>query len=419
MVMAFRDRFHLHSLTTQNETSRRVHPNNNQSNVAVEFSNTTTAIIATRPLLAIMNQSITLSPPNKNNTNNPPGSDLSSNASLAFDSSSPQSQHGQISTRPRNINVVMMGDSLMRYQYLSLAYFLRWGQWYVPNNTRVDNLMVEKSWRFTPAETTTSNNNNISVVGQWNSFFYHSNRLLRPFEICDCFRADRSYSNMFENRYYYDPIYNNTLVYIQAFGNFTKIHGRIPHATDILGRKANQTAWDEYQRPLAGTWDSPQVWEYPEWHDVVRYYLAPLQSDFIVFNTGWWTSQFGIVDEHNSASSLLKQTFTELMNHHSNTRGIWRTTTYPPVHGRKQWGSNASAVDHNMCQAPLWCLNVSWTQYLSRRFSKDGVHFCEPVYRVINEAMLELMGYVPMTTTSNGTGDFQLQRFEELSVNMV
>lgn len=31
--------------------------------------------------------------------------------------------------RPRNLRIAFIGDSLTRYMYLSLVYFLRWGRW--------------------------------------------------------------------------------------------------------------------------------------------------------------------------------------------------------------------------------------------------------------------------------------------------
>jgi hypothetical protein len=334
-----------------------------------------------------------------------------SNSNLTFNSSSQVQPQQKSPARPHNINIVMMGDSLMRYQYLSLVYFLRWGQWFDPNITHVDNLMVESTWAghtISAPFNDKHNNNTNNITGSWNTFLYHSNRLLLPYEICDCYRERKAINvdaNILENRYYYDPIYNNTVIYIQAFGHHTKIHGRIRHPSDIIGNNRRTALWDDYQRRLVGTWASPYEWEYTEWHDVIRYYLAPLQPDFIVLNSGWWGSKFDIIDDKNSASFLLKEAFAELMSNHSNTRGIWRTTTYPPwPNNKKRWGSNASAVDQYMCQAPsMGCLNVSWTRHVPRQFSKDGIHFLEPVYRVMNEAMLEQMGYHYVTTDSKTT----------------
>jgi len=110
-----------------------------------------------------------------------------------------------IRPRPRNLTLIMIGDSLMRYQYLSLAYFLRFGRWYdTQASTTVSYLLHSNSWRHPRYPTDT-----------WNEYFLQSNRLLQPMEVCDCFR---NRAIILERRYFYDKERNNKLVFLKLNG---------------------------------------------------------------------------------------------------------------------------------------------------------------------------------------------------------
>jgi hypothetical protein len=58
-----------------------------------------------------------------------------------------QQQQQQNQHRPTNINIVMVGDSLMRYQYLHLVYFLNTGRWVTDDeNPNIVNERTYESW---------------------------------------------------------------------------------------------------------------------------------------------------------------------------------------------------------------------------------------------------------------------------------
>lgn len=99
--------------------------------------------------------------------------------------------------RPTGLRLVLMGDSITRYQYLSLAYFLRHGKWFDPKqkphlvdqNSYIRKARADKGWAY---------------------FFRETNRLLSPMEKCDCFRErwpNIKYVDRYvmENRYFHDP----------------------------------------------------------------------------------------------------------------------------------------------------------------------------------------------------------------------
>jgi hypothetical protein len=77
---------------------------------------------------------------------------------------------------PTNVNIVIIGDSLSRYGYLSLVYFLRWGRWFEPTLEK-SNLMDERSFK------------SLFHDDAFGEFYFQSSRLLQPYELCDCYNG--------------------------------------------------------------------------------------------------------------------------------------------------------------------------------------------------------------------------------------
>ena len=104
-----------------------------------------------------------------------------------------------------NQNIVMVGDSLMRYQYLSLVYLAHTRKLY-PENAK-PSILWEKGF------------------DSWVQFFNASNLLLYPNEYCDCFRT--TLLEACENRYYYQRERNISISYIAYMGDEVgpKVHG--------------------------------------------------------------------------------------------------------------------------------------------------------------------------------------------------
>ncbi len=93
----------------------------------------------------------------------------------------------------KNQHLVMIGDSLSRYQYISLTYTLRHRH---PVSREMSPNPVEgHSW------------------GNWGEFFKFSNGMLKPYEItCDCLHHYPDYE--YDNRHYHDPILNITVSHL-------------------------------------------------------------------------------------------------------------------------------------------------------------------------------------------------------------
>ena len=283
-----------------------------------------------------------------------------------------EEEHVLADDRPRGLRIAMMGDSLMRYQYLSLAYFLRNGQWFDPT-IRDHHLTHERSF------------------DSWNDFYNHTNWLMSPLEYCDCFRAEEQKAdNIIENRYFYDPLYDNSLVFITAFGHFHPVHGRVrPH--DVVEKQEKQRNANRhqlvFQHPMVnnGTHRTSYLWEATDWSWVVRNHLAHLnpRPTHLVFNSGMWPSSF---NDNQTACDELVRTVESL-----NMTFIWRETIVPANHRLKRGNRKA---DNLMCGGHSGvCLNVAWTANLRSDLYWDPVHLFEPAYRSINEDLMKRIGY--------------------------
>jgi hypothetical protein len=92
------------------------------------------------------------------------------------------------------LRVAFVGDSLTRYQYLSLAAYLRQGRWI--DDKDVPNLVEERQF------------------DGWNSFYNYTNNYFQPYEQCDCQRGKYVRKGI-ENRYFIDPERDNALYFFQ------------------------------------------------------------------------------------------------------------------------------------------------------------------------------------------------------------
>eukprot|EP00854_Cymbomonas_tetramitiformis_P028796 gene28796-35753_t len=97
-------------------------------------------------------------------------------------------------------SIIFIGDSVIRYQYLSLVYFLKNRHW------------IGRHQRPNPIEEQT--------YDSWEDFYNQTSKALTPYELCDCFRVDNpeNFTLPFENRYFCGP--GLKVSYIQAFGDF-------------------------------------------------------------------------------------------------------------------------------------------------------------------------------------------------------
>jgi hypothetical protein len=310
----------------------------------------------------------------------------------------------------KNLRLVFLGDSLTRYQYLSLAYYLRFGRWFDPH-IKVNNLVNAHSFHHP-----------LHPKEDWNEFFLQSNRILHPLEVCDCLRSHDG-SVVLERRYFYDATHNNLLTYINMNGGKETSPGHGYYGRLEPERIFGSGFFDLEHLPFgldtSGGYDESSIeWDFPTWGDVIRYHVGSLDYGYnakglyengrtvhVLLNAGLHPHDFGNV----SVAADIQEALAE-----SSLHGVWKTTTYPlpdlieyQALLKFSWQSSSSSsgqkdrapytrhTDREMCAMIGSCFNVSWTALLRPEFYFDDLHFLEPVYRVLNEEYLAQLNLLP------------------------
>jgi hypothetical protein len=239
--------------------------------------------------------------------------------------------------------VLMIGDSLTRYQYTSLVYTLR--------------------HRYPPLPSMYPDMNEFTHDG-WNAFFKESNDMLAPYEQCDC-----SYysGRFFEHRRYHDPHMNISVTYIMYRGFF------IEGSSDTNSLRAPE----------------PQEAHAPKWSTGMENYLLnvfrPKKVDYLITNVGFFEFHESIIP-----AKYLQwcQTLSD--------RVIWKTTTavqHETIAKPNEQRPRFNRVDEEMCGTKhVHCLDTSWTVKVdSEKDYFDSIHFREPVYTMLNDQLIDLI----------------------------
>ena len=261
---------------------------------------------------------------------------------------------------PSNLHIVMMGDSLTRYQYLSLVYFLSKGKW-VTNEAR-PNMVLEKTH------------------DSWNNFYSFTNDILQPYELCDCFRQDAKryvgevVTNTVENRYFYDPERDNSVVYLQKFGLSQTFHSNW-NVNDIEKLRTN------HPNQVSKAEDLNYVFDSKKWAEIIENYVCQLKPKPTVFllNQGLWNpSDFQDPKTRREIIYALKE---------CNIQSMYKTTT-------RTKDDNSTDIAHyekELCRMADYCLDVSWTGMLPSDMYIDNAHFVPMGYNWFNILMLDML----------------------------
>lgn len=286
---------------------------------------------------------------------------------------------------PCGLSLVFMGDSLTRFQYYSLAYFLRHGKWIDPESRR----SLVRPMDFLGGS---------ELNFEWSPWFNASMAELAPYENCDCYREAGRLNGqkgklryICENRYYYDPIRNNRVTYIQSFGTAITIRGHWE------SKKASQQLADYYKYPNESAIGEtvgpmivrvPYLWE-GDWMDAIRGHISELEPALLVMNAGKWA--------HSFHEEVFRASIMNALNDTSIPRVIWKKTT--ANRGgiyKRAW----KETDDAMC-ALIECMDTTWTVQVPENLYVDQVHFLEPVYRLLNEQLLKQLGFtIPSVVSS-------------------
>lgn len=255
-----------------------------------------------------------------------------------------------------NYHLVFIGDSLTRYQYLSMAYAIRHRQ--LLNPLSMPNLVEQKTF------------------STWDMFFETSNALLSPLEVCDCQkRIGDDLTTWYENRYFYDPEFNITISYFGLFGNIMQGH--------LWANEEKETALVSGYPNITTT---PPKWHYETSSNVDEFFVKVLANvkpkpDAVVFNYGKWHIT---IPEVSMATMMLNVfNIVDLF--------IWKSTTVNAWETGKGFEYAYGEDEKFRAYDAVTIMNTNWTADVNMTFRSDGDHFKEPVYSVLNYQLLDIL----------------------------
>ena len=264
---------------------------------------------------------------------------------------------GTVPPRPQQLRVVFVGDSLSRYMYLSLAYFLKHGHWAPAGHQLLEKVKD-------PAPTA------------WNEWLAYTHAQLDT-ELCDCYRYWKDafkWYNHCENRYFFHQGYH--IAFITKFGG-NPFHGHVTAPEVFASFGMNQTK-------------STYKWVHSTWDELVDDYVAQWnpKPDIFLFNQGHWKG-------HELRDRKVLKALRDALRRHS-IRGVYRTTTYRQDEREESEAATIAAFgnqntrqhDNLVCQL-FECLNVSWTAGISTTEYVDPVHFKSSISNRMNQQFLD------------------------------
>ena len=292
----------------------------------------------------------------------------------------------------RGHHLLISGDSVTRYQYLSLVYFIETGRWASPEPSMVR----EKDW--------------VSAGDRgsgWLNFFGGTNSRLNGREICDCFRTEPwDPQNPMENRYYISADASIRVTFINWFHLFAS-HG---HDLDALNEKCLADAFGEYQRSkqlqVNTTCEQklclPGACSGMDWSgnpfESIPIMAGKLQPSIMLVNSGIWQG-FPRPGSQDVADTV--KMFQRFREEVPSSRLFWKTVTTTRdlnLTGTDLLGNPAA----DPVVAALTAAMPSDVEVFDARtltygvltapeaafWPGDGIHFSEPVYALLNTALL-------------------------------
>jgi len=266
--------------------------------------------------------------------------------------------------RPTGLRIVMLGDSLMRYQFVMLVHYLHTGHWI--HDAMTPNLLRENSFGD----------------GGWSSFFHGLETYFdEDHLVCDCFHGDtRWWKTLVENQYYKDQgCHDNSVFFFAKFGTFG-FRGHYP-VSDVTG-------WVNHSSKMNRIPDSVYdqgsfKWRYYDYESFLRDVVAVLEPrpQLVIINEGLW----GVESLSNETVVLqIRDTLRSL-----GMVSVYKTTT--KFLKKKAQTPGLLPHDEMCCRIFDHCLRMDWTYCLDPSESWDGTHFRSYPNLRFNEQLLHLL----------------------------
>ena len=277
--------------------------------------------------------------------------------------------------------LLIIGDSLSRYQYLNLVNFLEHGTW------------VTDPTHLKPSE------NEKKFDGGWKEFYQITNQRLRGHEICDCFRDG---GEILENRYY---IHEGVKVsYLQLFGSENPV---MIHNTQLMNISSclNSSCVQSFCQPgdcapsllpveVIGTILQP--------HTLSRM-IASVAPSQVLLNLGLWWIEGGVNVFPVLGNQTLMDEVKIIKQDNPNIKMHWKMTTaskhyQPPEiefarHMVTSGGFESFYDTHALTNQVLtdFPLSLMW----------DAGHFEPLVYSELNRALIAYLWSLNNDETNN------------------
>jgi len=256
--------------------------------------------------------------------------------------------------RPRHLHLAIIGDSISRFQYMALVHYLHYGV-HIRNEDKPKKLSF-KDKQLAPGP---------------NDKYHDFSKVLLPGEQCDCYRLKEWKPKVFvDNRYYYDPIRNNSLSFLLKYGHM-EAHGHWP-PEDV--HKAHEMSFEEGNYSWSGNWS------------VAIGHLAKIRPkpEYVIFNAGH--------HPHHMRMANVQDDIVQTLNENGFV-GIYKSTTCKK--GNMMSRTALGRYEDEMCEKMKHrCINYNWTCAFKPEDNVlyyDHTHFVPSVNQRMNEELLEYL----------------------------
>jgi hypothetical protein len=202
----------------------------------------------------------------------------------------------------RGRSLAFVGDSVTRYQFMNLLYFVSTGSWYSPVPTNEN----ERQW------------NNWTAYYQQSAARHSSST---AHDICDCYREPIvNEGKSIDNRYFHDSVADVSLAYVQMWG-FRHVHG---HDQEWLNATCDTPPCKQSGCHAGHCSSDVEPYHWMAWSPggVIDWIAHSVAPDTIVINSGLWATYD---DDETPANTLLAASIR------ARRKGVqnfyWKTTT--------------------------------------------------------------------------------------------